>query len=58
MTFLWGSQDKASLTVTGSASSLKGSFKLGKVLHSFTARLEGGKLLLVLDGKKHVLVKK
>jgi hypothetical protein len=49
---------KAPVTVTGSASSLKGSFKLGKIVKNFTARLEGGKLVLVLDGKKYVLAKK
>lgn len=51
-------KDKAAVTVTGSASSLKGSFKMGKVLKSFTARLEGGKLVVVLEGKKYVLAKK
>ena len=50
-------RDKALVSATGSRSSLKGSFKLGKVLYSFTARLEAGKLVLVLDGKKHVLAK-
>lgn len=51
-------KDKATLTATGSPSSLKGSFKLGKVVKSFTARLEGGKLVLTLDGKKYVLARK
>ena len=49
---------KAAVTATGSPSSLKGSFKLGKVVKYFTARLEGGKLVLVLDGKKYVLARK
>lgn len=51
-------KDKAVVTATGSASSLKGTFKLGQVLKSFTARLEGGKLVLTLDGKKYVLARR
>ena len=51
-------KDKAAVTVTGSASSLKGTFKLGKVIKNFTARLESGKLVLMLDGKKYMLVSK
>lgn len=51
-------KDKTAVTATGSASSLKGSFKLGKVIKSFTAMLEGGKLVLTLDGKKYVLARK
>ena len=51
-------KDKAAVTATGLTSSLKGSFKLGKVVKYFTARLEGGKLVLVLDGKKYVLAKR
>ncbi len=51
-------KDKAVVTATGSPSSLKGTFKLGKLVKSFTARLEGGKLVLTLDGKKYVLARK
>ncbi len=49
---------KSAVTATGSPSSLKGSFKLGAVVKRFTARLEGGKLVLTLDGKKYVLIRK
>lgn len=51
-------KDRAAITATRSDSSLKGKFKLGKVLKSFTARLEGGKLVLTLDGKRYVLARK
>lgn len=51
-------KDKAAVTVTGSPSSLKGTFKLGKVVKNFTARLEGERLVLVLESKKYVLARK
>ena len=51
-------KDKAAVTATGSPSSLKGTFKFGKVVKYFTARLEGGKLVLTMGGKKYVLAKK
>jgi hypothetical protein len=47
---------KANITASGSASSLKGSFKLGKVTKSFTSKLgRDDRLTLVLDGKTYVL---
>jgi hypothetical protein len=50
-------KQKAVLTATGNATSLKGSFKLGKVTKYFSAKLETDKLRFVLDGRTQVLSK-
>lgn len=50
-------KQKAALTGTGNANALKGSFKLGKILKYFSAKLEKDTLRFVLDGRTQVLLK-
>jgi hypothetical protein len=45
------------LTATGNASSLKGTFKQGKTVKTFTAKFANDQLTMTLDGKKYVLAK-
>ncbi len=48
-------KQKANITATGNAKSLKGTFKLGKVTKYFSAKLENDRLKLILDGKTQTL---
>jgi hypothetical protein len=50
-------KQKATISATGNAKSLKGSFKLGNITKAFSAKLESDKLKFVLDGKTQVLSK-
>jgi hypothetical protein len=45
------------LTATGNASGLKGTFKQGKIVKTFTAKFANDQLTMTLDGKKYVLAK-